>query len=191
MTRKHMKKIFFALFGAAIFLIGCGSNNSNPVAPNNGSEQSGASDSQTKVKIEEKTPQSWIDLFTFTNVTIDITYNLSMLKPKEYKCVDSIWYVKENGDAYFAEFKEDPATIYEIAYAHYSKFVYDENYFFFKAEKVKIDDSEYIYSITVMYDVNSTEKRIDWINIDAYVSDTLSIHTEMDFKDYGETSLFN
>lgn len=97
--------------------------------------------------------------------------------------------MKGEKETTFSEFKEDPATIYQIAYAHYSKFTYDENYYYYQAEKMKIDDSQFSYTVTVMLDPNSTETRIGWIYSNAFISDSLDTTTTLEFKDYGTTRI--
>ena len=153
-------------------------------------EDAKKNDEWTKVEIEENTPQEWINLFTFTNVTIVVKDSLLLKgEGRQYKVVDSKWYVKEQNEISFNEFKENPATIYQLAYAHYSKFTYDESYYYYKAENMKVDNTDYRYTVTVQLDCNSTEKRIGAIYSDAYVSGSLSIASSMEFKDYGVTTL--
>lgn len=90
-------------------------NNKNDGNNNNNNKEA----EEQKITLEPNTPQSWIDMFTFDNVTISVDYNLSILTDYTYKCVGGKWYCKaERPEESFIE--HNGRDIFDTYLTHYS-----------------------------------------------------------------------
>lgn len=196
------KKLLFCLSFVSICLMGCSRLKGNSainhseegtivVTKSNGdsstdskSESSNDSSANSSLEIEKDTPQFWIDLFTFDNVTIELKYNTTFLKDKNYKCVGGDWYIKEKGEESFKTMEEDPSVIYGIYLSHYSAFEYREAESLYYGEGWAADDSGYLHRTSIVVDTN----KVTYIADTSYLNSS-SMMVEIYFSDYGTTTL--
>ena len=156
-----------------------GSSESNEI--NTRSENNSESSKVELPELEPNTPQSWIDLFTFTNVTIKFSYNSTLLTEHTYKCVDGKWRGKDGKDGDYYEF--DGRNIYDIYLCHYSMFKYDNELKRYSGEACNFDDTGYLHDVTIDLDENNRIKKI----VDDQVFNSSEFISYVDFYDYGVT----
>ena len=137
--------------------------------------------SEEQLKLEPNTPQSWIDLFTFTNVTIVVDHNLSILTDYEYRCVDGNWYYKSTKAEAFEN--HNGRDIFDSYLAHYSVFSFDKDNNRYKAEQWNADDSGYLRDVTIELDDNN---RISSI-FEIASNNSSELTTSFSFTNYGGT----
>lgn len=156
-------------------------NNKNDGNNNNNNKEA----EEQKITLEPNTPQSWIDMFTFDNVTISVDYNLSILTDYTYKCVGGKWYCKaERPEESFIE--HNGRDIFDTYLTHYSIFTYNEEYSYYETSNWSDgDESGYVHTVHINVDEN---KKIVSINDTAELNSS-SLVTVLSFTNYGDTTL--
>ena len=174
---------------ACCLLAGCSNNNEkeNKLTENDKKDDKTIIDEgkqEDELVLEPNTPQSWIDLFTFNNVTISVDYNLSIMTDYDYKCVDGKWYCKRKSLDTFED--HDGRYIFDTYLAHYSIFTFDAENNYYKAEDWSDgDESGYTHDIVIRLNENN---RISSI-VDSAENNSSLITTTLTFSKYGETTL--
>lgn len=176
------------LVGACFCLGGCnliGSSNTNSGTKKQDNTQTSEDKQQTNVMVpEEGTPQSWLDLFTFDNVTIVLKNNITIKRGNEYRCVGGKWYIKSQDEENFVQ--HNGKDIFDLYLCNYSKFTFNEEGSFYRASGWNADNSGYSREVTIMIDSGKIT-RID----DIATQNSSTITTELVFSNYGETVLEN
>lgn len=127
-------------------------------------------------------PQSWLNLFTFDNVTVIIKDNLLRRQGVEYRCVTGKWYEKDaETNAYVPSVDGGNFDIY---IENYRVFTYDQEYDLYSCRDVDLDGSSYLRDVNI----SLLEGKIAFIT-DYAKQNSFSIETHIEFKDYGTTTL--
>lgn len=119
-------------------------------------------------------PQSWLNLFTFDNVTVIIKDNLLRRQGVEYRCVTGKWYEKDSESNTYVPSIE--AVNFDIYIENYRVFTYDQEY--------DLYGSSYLREVYI----SLLEGKIAFIT-DYAKQNSFSIETHIEFKDYGTTTL--
>ena len=193
------KMILLSLLASATFCLGgCdlgnGTNNSDKNNDNTNINQKenegkkenegnqGENDGELHFELEAGTPQSWIDLFTFTNVTIVLKNNVTIKRGDEYRCVDGQWYCKPQGFETFD--RHNGRNIFDLYMCNYSKFSFDEVHSCYKAEGWLDEASGYTREVAVHVNTGKITKIEDAASLNSSV-----ITSELTFGSYGETTI--
>ena len=107
-------------------------------------------------------------------------YNLSLIKDKTFKCIDSKWYYKEKGQDSFAN--HDGRGIVDMYLTHYSAF--NASASGFTARDWNVDDSGYKHNV----DIYVVDGKITNIS-DESSNNSSTLTVAITFSDYGTTTL--
>lgn len=176
------KHVLINLVTLGLLLTGCNIKNTSSDDKSYSSIQPDSGNFSSALKLEEGTPDSWISLFTFDNVTILLKNNLTIKTGDHYKCVEGQWYYCGQSDTSYVP--HDGRNIFDLYLTNYSVFTYDESNSCYKANDWAADESGYLRYINIYIN----EGKISSIS-DSAVLNSSVIESSLVFSDYGTTTL--